>query len=207
MNLVMALVLLGGSSIAVWSGLTDPEGGTLAGLRNIMTGQGNTKRESATAAAFVHTLAAYLPSNTGGNATSTAYTGADDIPAAPAAGERGAIVSAVRTWLGTPYRWGGNTRSGVDCSGLVQQVYRKTLGIELPRVSAMQATKGTRVRTPRPGDLVAFGAPVHHIGVVIGGGKMIHAPRPGRVVSVEDIAGAARAMREAHTVQYRDVIG
>lgn len=195
MNLVLALLLLGASSVSVWSGLTDPEGGTLAGLRNAVTGQGNVKRQSATGAAFLSSLASPAP----GGASAVSYN-----PGGTS--ERAAIVAEVQTWLGTPYRWGGNTRSGVDCSGLVQQVYRKH-GIELPRVSALQAAKGRRVAQGQPGDLVAFGAPVHHIGVVIGGGNMIHAPRPGRVVRVESIAGCAAAMRESHTIQYRDVIG
>lgn len=203
MNLVLALALLGASSASVWAGITDPEGGMLVGLRNAITGKGNAPRTNVKGAAFVSDLLSGVgtseaPSSSGGSVATSASG------AGPATGRRAAIVSTARTWLGVRYVWGGTSRAGVDCSGLVLNVYRAN-GISLPRTSALQAAKGTRVASPQPGDLVAFGAPVHHIGIVIGHDSMIHAPNSRGVVRVESISGCARAMRAP--VQYRDVLG
>lgn len=200
MNLVLALALLGASSASVWAGITDPEGGMLVGLRNAITGTGNTRRTNVSGAAFVSDLLAGVGSaSPSGGAVATSASGAG-----PATGRRAAIVSTARSWLGVRYVWGGTSRAGVDCSGLVLNVYRAN-GVSLPRTSAMQAGKGRRVSSPQAGDLVAFGAPVHHIGIVIGPDSMIHAPNSRGVVRVESISGCARAMRAP--VQYRDVLG
>ena len=96
------------------------------------------------------------------------------------------------------YVWGGTDPSkGLDCSGLVQRAYRD-LGIELPRVSYDQAKVGTKVDSieqARPGDLVAFGSPVDHIGIYVGDGKMIQAPHTGDVVRISDIKRPITAIR------------
>jgi cell wall-associated NlpC family hydrolase len=100
------------------------------------------------------------------------------------------VVADARKYLGVPYVWGGtDPRKGLDCSGLVQRVY-KDLGIDLPRVSQDQARVGTEVPSlaqAKPGDLVCFGTPADHIGIYIGGHKMIVAPKAGDVVKVEDV--------------------
>ena len=97
-----------------------------------------------------------------------------------------AILAAARSQLGVPYVWGGTTPgSGLDCSGLVQYCYRQA-GISLPRVSEAQGGVGTRTDNPQPGDMVCYG---HHIGIYIGSGQMIHAPKPGEVVTVVNVYG------------------
>jgi len=100
------------------------------------------------------------------------------------------VVADARKYLGIPYVWGGTDPArGLDCSGLVQRVY-SDLGIDLPRVSQDQAHVGRAVpglAQARPGDLLCFGTPADHIGIYIGGHKMIVAPKTGDVVKVQDV--------------------
>lgn len=116
-------------------------------------------------------------------------------------GKRAKVLSESRGWLGVPYVWGGSTRRGVDCSGLTQQVF-KTVGVNLPHYSGAQATMGRKVSraAAQPGDLVFFGAPVHHVGIYLGGGRLRHAPRRGKPVQDSAIWGG-------EPVFFRDVLG
>jgi len=109
-----------------------------------------------------------------------------------------AVVTEAKKYLGIPYVWGGtDPTKGLDCSGLVQLVYKK-LGIDLPRVSYEQARAGTAVPSldqAKPGDILAFGSPVHHVAIYIGDHKMIEAPRPGKDVRVSDVYETPTAIR------------
>ena len=108
------------------------------------------------------------------------------------------VVADAKKYLGVPYVWGGtDPQKGLDCSGLVQRVYRD-LGVELPRVSRDQAQEGTPVASldeAQPGDLLAFGSPVHHIAIYAGDGKMVEAPRPGLDVRITDVWETPSAIR------------
>jgi cell wall-associated NlpC family hydrolase len=88
----------------------------------------------------------------------------------------GIVISTATKYLGVPYVWGGSSPRGFDCSGLVQYCYRK-VGISLPHSSRMQYNYGTHVSRSqlKPGDLVFFYNPIHHVGIYIGNGKMINA--------------------------------
>lgn len=118
--------------------------------------------------------------------------------AVPAGGSGAAVVDDARKYLGIPYLWGGTDPArGLDCSGLVQRVYGD-LGYDLPRVAADQARVGTAVPSldqAQPGDLLAFGSPVHHIGIYIGDGQMIEAPHTGAQVRVSDVYETPTAIR------------
>ncbi len=87
-------------------------------------------------------------------------------------------ISEAERWLGTPYRYGGNNSSGIDCSGFVCRVY-ESLGKKLPRTAAQQYEYTTQVPESQrqPGDLVFFrkGGRIYHVGIYSGGDEMIHA--------------------------------
>jgi len=110
------------------------------------------------------------------------------FPAATSVGE--AVVNAAAEHLGVPYKWGGTDPiEGFDCSGLVQDAYR-AIGVELPKWSRHQATMGVEVPTIEqalPGDILTFGQPVNHVALYVGDGRMLHAPRTGEVVKIEEI--------------------
>jgi cell wall-associated NlpC family hydrolase len=93
-------------------------------------------------------------------------------------------------WLGAPYRWGGASPGGFDCSGLVHYTYAR-LGVRLPHNAAAQFGYGRPVPRSRlrPGDLLFFSG-LGHVGLYVGGGRMIHAPQSGE--RVEIVALAAR---------------
>lgn len=104
------------------------------------------------------------------------------------------LVATARRFLGAPYCWGGESaESGFDCSGLTMVTYRLN-GLNLPRNSRSQFKAGRWVakKDLQPGDLVFFatkgGTRVTHVGMYVGGGNFIHAPRTGKNVQVERMA-------------------
>lgn len=113
----------------------------------------------------------------------------------PGAAHPEAVDVAMR-YIGVPYVWGGATPSGFDCSGLTSYCYRQ-VGIELPRTSREQFRVGQFIAAGdlaklQPGDLVFFGYDgdpdrVHHVGMYVGDGNMVHAPAAGETVRVESL--------------------
>ena len=106
-----------------------------------------------------------------------------------------AAVAEAKKYLGLPYIWGGtDPTKGMDCSGLVQVVY-KHLGYDLPRLSADQARSGEKVNSmaeAKPGDLIAWNnssrnSGADHIAIYAGNGKMIEAPRTGLDIRLVDV--------------------
>ncbi|MFJ4096087.1 C40 family peptidase [Kitasatospora sp. NPDC089913] len=100
--------------------------------------------------------------------------------------------------LGKPYVWGGDGPSGYDCSGLVQQAFRRA-GVELPRVADDQYAATTPITQDRlrRGDLLFWSdsgraSGIHHVGIYLGGGKFVEAPRPGKTVRVSTISSGFR---------------
>ncbi|GAB4248012.1 MAG: C40 family peptidase [Thermoleophilia bacterium] len=98
------------------------------------------------------------------------------------------VVDIAMQYLGVPYVWGGASPDGFDCSGLVMYVYGK-VGVSLPHSSRAQFGMGVPVSRDalQPGDLVFFGNPIHHVGIYVGGGNMIHAPYTGANVRINSI--------------------
>lgn len=104
---------------------------------------------------------------------------------------RMAVVEIAQRMLGTPYRSGGQSPRGFDCSGLASYSYGRA-GIALPRTSADQFAAARPVSRGelRPGDLVFFninGRSVSHVGIYVGQGRFVHAPGSGKVVSLESL--------------------
>jgi cell wall-associated NlpC family hydrolase len=103
------------------------------------------------------------------------------------------LVSSAMGLLGVPYRYGGNDpETGLDCSGLVRLVFEESVGKILPRRAADQAAATEKIERSdlKPGDLVFFNTmrrAFSHVGIYLGEGKFIHAPRAGAEVRIEDM--------------------
>jgi len=102
------------------------------------------------------------------------------------------VVNAMG-FLGVPYKRGGNSvETGFDCSGFVKAMYQQTAGLILPRRAEQQAAASQKIERSdlQPGDLVFFNTmrrAFSHVGIYVGEGKFIHAPKPGAEVRVEDM--------------------
>jgi murein DD-endopeptidase len=111
---------------------------------------------------------------------------------APASRDAAAqAVSYAQEMIGKPYRYGGASPAGFDCSGLVQYSYRRA-GIHLPRATPAQRQAATliSVRNLRPGDLLFFhqeGKKASHVGLYMGGGRFVHAPSSGKHVRINSL--------------------
>jgi cell wall-associated NlpC family hydrolase len=113
--------------------------------------------------------------------------------AAAVAKVRARIVKLAKAQVGDSYRAGRAGPDAFDCSGLTSYVYKHAAGIELPHLSYSQWRKVKRVRykDSLPGDLVFyFRGGAHHVGIYIGGGKMVNAVNPGKGVRIGPITGS-----------------
>jgi len=124
------------------------------------------------------------------------------VPERPSVSERPAdldhgqrVVAIAKKHVGAPYRWGGSSPSGFDCSGFVRYVYGQ-VGVELPHNAAQQYRLGTPVARDQlePGDLVFFDG-LRHNGIYVGGGRFIHSRQTGKHVAV---AGLDEAWYATH---------
>lgn len=193
MNLAASILVLGGGVALVWAGIQDPAGGITGELGRVLRGEPITSRKGDGGQSLVNAVASIWSQpivigsggGGGGDGTVTVGTGASGP-----LGQR--IVASASKQLGQPYRWGGESRSegGFDCSGLVVWAFADqgiTAGI--PRVAEAQRLASAKLDAENagPGDLVFFGLPASHVGIVTGPGQMIHAPYTGTVVKIESI--------------------
>jgi len=202
---ILVAGLLVGTAVGAWSAPTD--GGMTAS-------NGSTSTLAASPAGSLSTSSLTAPIT--GPIAQMATSGADSVArflqdSGVLAGSEGGgqlmqqmrgmatdlVVSAMQ-FLGVPYKRGGTTENGFDCSGFTRHVFENSLGLILPRRSRDQAQSPSllpiRKDELRPGDLVFFNtmrSAFSHVGIYVGDGKFIHAPRTGSTVRVED-------MREAY---------
>lgn len=113
-------------------------------------------------------------------------------PAANSKSDADALISNAMGFLGVAYRFGGASPSGFDCSGFMQYVFRKAFAVNLPRVSAEQAKVGVHVSRGnlQAGDMVFFrtrGKRISHVGMYVGNGRFIHAPRTGKRIEITSL--------------------
>lgn len=102
----------------------------------------------------------------------------------PASSGDTSIVESAEAYLGVPYKWGGTTDKGFDCSGFVQKAYEDA-GYSIGRTTQLQALEGEEVEDYEPGDILCFGRSkwnIFHTGIYIGDGKFIHASSPEGVI-------------------------
>lgn len=124
-------------------------------------------------------------------------------PQGPTNAAASSLVIAALGFLDTPYQWGGNSAaSGFDCSGFTQHLFDLALAQPLPRRAEEQARDPNLIDVPwedlRPGDLVFFNTlqrSYSHVGLYIGEGRFVHAPRAGRAIRVESVHEAYWASR------------
>lgn len=113
----------------------------------------------------------------------------------------GDLVVHAMGFIGVPYKFGGNsTEAGLDCSGFVRAVYSQSMGLLLPRKASEQAAVTSQIEKTelQPGDLVFFNTlkrAFSHVGIYVGNGRFVHAPRPGGEIRVESMATAYWATR------------
>ena len=152
----------------------------------------------AVAAMVVATLPTWLV-NAGGSEAG------DDAITAPASAT--AITAEAETYLGAAYVWGGESHSGVDCSGLVKMAFKKS-GVEMNHLADWQSRHGESVPLDRvrPGDVVGFRSPGHasfgHVGIYVGNDTFIHAPTFGVPVKYAKFSTFSRGYAEVVARRY-----
>jgi len=145
---------------------------------------------------FCVTIAAVIPETLGAAPLQYGFYYAPSATASPTERDgafgraRERLLSVALSYKGTPYRLGGTTRRGMDCSGFVYRSFREALGVSVPRTSESMFlwTERIRLEEIQPGDLVFFRttgtARITHVGIYTGDGYFIHSASQGRRTGV-----------------------
>ncbi|MEU8570995.1 NlpC/P60 family protein [Streptomyces pathocidini] len=146
------------------------------------------RQEAAEKAAAEEAAAQESPSQSSDSASGSGSGSSSGSSSDAYAAKAEKAIAFARAQIGKPYVWGATGPSSFDCSGLTQAAW-KAAGVSLPRTTWDQVEVGTRVATEdlKPGDLVFFYDDISHVGLYIGDGQMIHAPKPGANVRTEAI--------------------
>jgi len=152
----------------------------------------NTVKTTSNNAALMQVVeSSYAAAISSGN--KSGLSGLATVRHSPSASAVQKLLGEGLMYIGVPYRWGGSSPiTGMDCSGLVQLVFRNSVGIDLPRTALEQSAQGNRVsvRELKPGDLVFFntiGENISHVGIYVGNGKFLHAPATGKLVRIDKL--------------------
>ncbi|MGV9554112.1 NlpC/P60 family protein [Streptomyces sp. NPDC003522] len=183
-----------GSARALLSQLTAEEKARLAKIEEQKRQEAARKaaelaeQQAEQAAARQESAGASDPAGTGTSTPSSPSASPSPSTDSSYATKAGKALAFARAQIGKPYVWGATGPDSYDCSGLTQAAW-KAAGVSLPRVTYDQVNAGTTVSlsAAQPGDLVFFYADVTHVGIYIGNGMMIHAPKPGAYVREESI--------------------
>ena len=107
----------------------------------------------------------------------------------------GGVLDVAASLVGIPYKYGGTTPAGFDCSGFTQYVFAQ-VGISLGRTTYQQWAQTTAVSNPQPGDLVFYNGPSPtHVGIYAGNGMMYDSPRAGKSTSLRPLFSGSYSFR------------
>lgn len=175
---------MSGGLVLGYAALNDPPGGPVGVVKSVLLGKVPDRGVQKI------TPGRQLGETVGGLIGGTGSGVGNAVGNAVANGSRGSIIATAKTYLGVKYVWGGASRRGVDCSGLVLLAY-KSVGISLPHKASLQMGKGRRISRAevKPGDLVGWGAPGNypHIALALNADQVIVAPHTGTVVQVQKL--------------------
>jgi cell wall-associated NlpC family hydrolase len=182
------LGLIAGGLVLAYAGLNDPPGGPVGVVRDILSGKTPTPGVQLTTPAL---NAGINVAGAIGAATDVGAGVAKAVNSFAGTAARSQILSVARSYLGVKYVFGGMSRKGIDCSGLVLVAYRDGAGIKLPHRATSQAGRGRRIDRAQvlPGDLVAWGVPGNypHIAIAVSADQIIVAPHTGTVVQYQQL--------------------
>ena len=134
----------------------------------------------------------YIQEATGLTPSNSGNTELSSMSISGTTGKGQQLVDTAKKYLGTKYVWGGTSPDGFDCSGLLQYAAKEN-GIDVPRTTYEQIKSGSSVSRENlmPGDFIFFGteSDPHHVGMYVGNGQYIHAPKTGDVVKISDLSG------------------